>query len=144
MTKPPSRRPLKRCASRRNALALPSKWVMSAQNPGLTLSFSERPLPSVKNVCIAFSPECPNGGLPMSCARHAVLTIVPICGNSVSASSGLCFITPWATSLPSESPTLATSRLWVRRLCTKILPGKGNTWVLFCMRLNGAENISRS
>ena len=49
-----------------------------------------------------------------------------------------------ATSEPSDIPTLATSRLWVRRLCTKTLPGRGNTCVLFCRRRKGAEKIRRS
>lgn len=44
----------------------------------------------------------------------------------------------------SERPTLDTSRLWVRRLCTNTLPGSGNTCVLFCMRRKAAENIRRS
>ena len=93
---------------------------------------------------MAFSPECPNGGLPMSWARQAVLTIVPICVKSVSASSGCLLTRAASTSLPSDMPTLATSRLWVSRLCTKMLPGSGNTCVLFCIRRKGAEKISRS
>ena len=80
----------------------------------------------------------------MSWARHAVLTMVPISSNSVPASVGSRLIISCATSLPSDIPTLATSRLWVSLLCTKMLPGRGNTCVLFCMRRNGAENIRRS
>jgi hypothetical protein len=58
--------------------------------------------------------------------------------------SGYLFIKPRATLFPMDLPTQETSRLWVRRLCTNILPGSGNTCVLFCNRRNGAENISRS
>ena len=36
------------------------------------------------------------------------------------------------------------SRLWVSRLCTKTLPGRGNTCVLFCKRRKGAEKMRRS
>ena len=97
-----------------------------------------------KNVDIAFSPECPKGGLPISCAKHAIATTVPISSISVPASSGWRRITSLATSLPRDIPTLATSRLCVRRLWTKILPGKGNTCVLFCSRRNGAEKMRRS
>lgn len=35
--------------------------------------------------------------------------------------------------VPSDRPIQETSRLWVRRLCTKILPGSGNTWVYFAV-----------
>ncbi len=145
ITKPPGRRPRNWCVSRRNALALPSKCVMSDQNAGDTFSCRKRPAPSVKNVWMAFSPECPKGGLPRSWARQAVDTICPISSNSVPRSSGWrSFISRRATSLPSDIPTLATSSECVSRLCTKTLPGNGNTCVLFCSRRNGAENIMRS
>ena len=93
---------------------------------------------------MAFSPEWPNGGFPMSWARHAVLTMVPISGSIVSVKWLFPAIMRAATSLPSDIPTLATSSEWVRRLCTKMLPGSGNTCVLFCSRRNGAEKMSRS
>ena len=93
---------------------------------------------------MARSPECPNGGFPKSCAKHAAETMAPISDMWVSASSG-CFDKSWvAMVLPNERPTQDTSKLWVRRLWTKILPGSGKTWVLFCKRRKGAENISRS
>ena len=70
--------------------------------------------------------------------------MVPISSKSVPRSSGCDSISTLATSLPSDMPTLATSRECVRRLCTKMLPGKGNTCVLFCKRRNGAEKMRRS
>ena len=93
---------------------------------------------------MARSPECPKGGLPRSCARQAAETMAPISGRKLSASSGLRERMPRATSLPKERPTHDTSRLCVRRLWTKTLPGRGNTWVLFCRRRKGAEKIRRS
>ena len=93
---------------------------------------------------MAFSPECPKGGFPRSWARHAADTMEPISVMCVSESAGCFFRSSAATSFPNERPTHETSRLWVRRLCTKMLPGSGNTWVLFCRRRNGAEKISRS
>ena len=57
MTKPPLRRPSNWWVSRRKALALPSKWVMSSQNSLLTMRRKSLPGPSVKKVWMAFSPE---------------------------------------------------------------------------------------
>ena len=128
----------------RKALAFPSKWVMSSQNFLLTLSLTASPAPSVKKVWMAFSPEWPNGGLPKSWARQAALTMVPISSKRVSFNSGRFSMMRREISLPSDIPTLATSRLWVRRLCTKMLPGRGNTWVLFCKRRKAEEKIRRS
>ena len=54
------------------------------------------------------------------------------------------FVSILATSFPKDMPTDATSRLCVSRLCTKMLPGSGNTCVLFCSLRNGAEKMSLS
>ena len=144
ITNPPGLLPLNWCVSSLKAFALPSKCVMSSQNASDTCPRSPLPAPSVKNVCTAFSPLCPKGGFPRSCARHAVATICPICSTSESFSSGLFLTSSCATSLPSDIPTLATSSECVSLLCTKMLPGSGNTCVLFCSRRNGAEKISLS
>ncbi len=93
---------------------------------------------------MAFSPEWPKGGLPMSCAKQAALTIVPISSNKVPFSSGCILLNSWTTSFPNDMPTHATSKLWVSRLCTNTEPGSGNTCVLFCNLRKGAEKISRS
>ena len=77
-------------------------------------------------------------------ARQAVATLCPISGMRLSMKSGFLAHRCWLTSLPSDMPTLATSSEWVRRLCTKTLPGRGNTCVLFCRRRKGAEKIRRS
>ena len=95
------------------------------------MSLRKLPAPSVKKVWMAFSPECPKGGLPISWARHAVATICPISSNRVPCSSGCFRVMARATSHPNDIPTLATSKLCVNLLWTKMLPGRGNTWVLF-------------
>ena len=92
---------------------------------------------------VARSPECPNGGLPMSWARQAAETMEPISGKLTLPSGYFC-IRPLATLLPNERPTQETSKLCVKRLCTNILPGRGNTCVLFCKRRKGEEKIRRS
>ena len=150
MANPPFRRPSNWCVSSRNAFAFPSKCVKSSHSieescsPSGCLSFKNCPLPSEKKVDMARSPECPKGGLPKSCARQAAETIEPISGRKDSCSSGWRSRIAFATSFPNERPTQDTSRLCVSRLCTKILPGKGNTWVLFCSRRKGAEKMRRS
>ena len=93
--------------------------------PGETSSFTAFPAPSLKKVCMAFSPEWPKGGLPKSCAVQAALTIVPISSKRVSFSSGRFSMIRFEMSLPNDIPTLDTSRLWVSRLCTKIEPEQG-------------------
>ena len=75
----------------------------------------------------------------MSWANPAVCTMVPISSNSVPRSSGCRSMSRVATSSPSDLPSDDTSRECVSRLCTNTLPGSGNTWVLFCNRLKGAE-----
>ena len=77
----------------------------------------------------------------MSWARQADDTMVPISSKKESLNSGWRLSSSAITPSPSDFPTLATSRLCVRRLCTKMLPGSGNTCVLFCIRRNGAEKI---
>lgn len=59
----------------------------------------------------------------MSCAKQAVATMV---GISVAArlSIRLLLAKYSATKLAIERPTLATSKLWVNLLCTKISPGR--------------------
>ena len=134
----------------RKAFAFPSKCVKSSHSigescsPSGCFSCSLCPFPSEKNVEIARSPECPKGGLPNSCARQAADTIEPISGRKELSSSGWRSRIALATSLPKDRPTQDTSRLCVSRLCTKILPGSGNTCVLFYRRRNGAENMRRS
>lgn len=86
-----------------------------------------------------FFPGMAEGGLPKSCARQAADTIEPISGRNESYSSGWRVSIALDTSLPNERPTHETSRLCVKRLWTKILPGRGNTCVLFCRRRKGAE-----
>ena len=53
--------------------------------------------------------------------------------------SGCLSVRRRATSSPSDLPSDDTSNEWVRRLWTKMLPGRGNTCVLFCKRRKGAE-----
>ena len=95
-------------------------------------------------MAIAFSPEWPNGGFPRSWAKQAAETIAPISDTWVEASSGCLARSLVAMESPSDLPTQDTSRLWVNRLCTKMLPGSGNTCVLFCKRRKGAEKMRRS
>ena len=92
---------------------------------------------------MARSPEWPKGGFPISWARQAAETIEPISGK-FTLSPGYFCIKAFAILFPSERPTQETSKLCVNRLWTNILPGKGNTCVLFCKRRKGEENISRS
>lgn len=93
------------------------------------------PVPSVLSLLVfahslrrskrrSLSPECPNGGFPISWARQAADTMEPISGKLILP-SGYFWISPFATLLPNERPTQDTSRLCVSRLCTKILPGRG-------------------
>ena len=149
-TNPPLRRPSNWWVRMRKAFAFPSKCVKSSHSigescsPSGCFSCSLCPFPSEKNVEMARSPECPKGGLPKSCARQAADTIEPISGRKELSSSGWRSRIALATSFPKDRPTQDTSRLCVSRLCTKILPGSGNTCVLFCRRRNGAENMRRS
>ena len=142
---PPFRRPINWCVSKRMALALPSKCTKSSHRPpsARTRASSCRPAPSEENAEIARSPECPNGGLPMSCARQAAETIDPISCRLVASPPYFC-IRRVAIFVPSDRPTHDTSKLCVSRLCTKMLPGRGKTCVLFCNRRKGEEKISRS
>jgi hypothetical protein len=43
--------------------------------------------------------------------------------------------------LPKLLPTEETSRECVNLLCTKTLPGRGKTWVLFCNLLKAEEKL---
>ena len=79
----------------------------------------------------------------MSCAKQAAETMEPISGK-LMLPSGYFRINPFETLLPSERPTQETSKLWVNRLCTKMLPGSGKTCVLFCSLRKGDEKIRRS
>ncbi len=93
---------------------------------------------------MAFSPECPKGGFPMSCARAAAATIAP---KSLAwypwmvCRCGYFSISFAPTFLPSVLPTTLTSKLWVSLVCTKSVWDKGMTWVLSCKLLNSEEKI---
>ena len=70
---------------------------------------------ALKKLLIVSSPEWPKGGLPKSCAKQAEATMVSM-SDWRSFSSG-CFLDSFSTVRQAmERPTLATSRLWVRRL----------------------------
>ena len=145
MASPPSRRPRNWWASRRNELALPSKFTKSFHSASESRGLMACPRPSEKYVAMVRSPECPKGGLPMSWARHAAPTISTMWLSFSAAAVPAYFGCSWIyTSLASDLPTLDTSRLCVRRLWTKMLPGSGNTCVLFCNRRKGDEKTSRS
>jgi len=58
--------------------ALPSKQVKSAYSEMESATLYFNPSPSVKYEAMAFSPECPKGGFPKSCARQAAATMSPI------------------------------------------------------------------
>src|SRR5665647_3155250 len=77
----------------------------------------------------AFSPLCPNGGWPMSCARQAVSTM--------SGSS--------PRRRASSRPIWATSSEWVSRLRAKSSPAVGlSTWVFAARRRSALECSSRA
>src|SRR5262245_15454906 len=62
--------------------------------------------------CMAPSPECPNGGLPISCASAPTATTVPSSAAESPSSSPLSFKC-FPMRVPSDRPTLAASRLCV-------------------------------
>ena len=67
----------------------------------------------------------PGGVTGISILLHTITGIST--GTWVFANSE-CLAMSWlAMDVPSERPTHDTSRLWVRRLCTKTLPGSGKT-----------------
>ena len=89
------------------------------------------------------SPECPKGGFPISWAKQAAAIRAPMSEGVLfsktfftTSSSSLSSIN-FATNLPKERPTDATSKLCVKRVCTKSNSGKGITCVLSCSLLKG-------
>ena len=80
----------------------------------------------------------------MSCARQPAEMMEPISVMLSGRLSPYFSLRSFATALPNERPTQDTSRLCVSLLCTKILPGRGNTCVLFCSLRKGEEKMSRS
>ena len=111
MTNPPFLRPKNWWVSIRKALAFPSKCVKSSHSIEERCDFNAKPFPSEKYVEIAFSPECPKGGFPKSCARHAAETIEGISDMYESFNSGCLDNNCKETELPKERPTQDTSKL---------------------------------
>jgi len=103
------------------------------------------PAPVLKYSAIAFSPEWPKGGLPISWARQAAATTSPK-WNFVKSFFNFGFRPSIRspTKLPSDLPTTETSKLWVNLVWTKSLSGRGNTCVLSCNLLKAGENTIRS
>ena len=104
------------------------------------------PFPDLKYSPIAFSPECPKGGFPMSCITEAAATIAPksLKVYPKSAKFGWRSNKTFPTFLPRVRPTTETSKLCVKRVCTKSVSESGITWVLSCRLLKADENIIRS
>src|SRR5579872_7602810 len=78
---------------------------------------------------MAFSPEWPKGGLPISCNKHDVATIVPM---SLATMGKLGYLRsmPAAAPSPRERPMVATSIECVSRVRTKSCGSKENTCAL--------------
>ena len=74
--KPPSI-PRRSAVKTENPLALPSKSIKSCHCLGVSWSLYCCPFPIEKYSPMAFSPEWPKGGFPMSCANEAAATIAP-------------------------------------------------------------------
>src|SRR5690606_24411919 len=94
-------------------LALPSKSIKSWYSLSVSCSRYFFPFPFKKNSPIAFSPECPNGGFPISWANDAAATIAPksLISYPKSFRYGYFSRINLPTLLPNERPTTETSRL---------------------------------
>ena len=60
-----------------NPLAFPSKSIRSWYSFAVSCALYFTPSPDLKYSPIAFSPECPKGGFPISCMTEAAATIAP-------------------------------------------------------------------
>jgi hypothetical protein len=78
-----------------------------------------------------FSPECPKAG-SISCANEAAATIAKIIHMKpcTSFKYGYFSIIFFPTKRPKERPTTETSKLCVKRVCTKSILESGITCVL--------------
>jgi hypothetical protein len=79
---------------------------------------------------IAFHPECPNGGFPISCANEAAATIAPNHSyeNRALLLNGIFLNYFLSNQSSKERPTTETSKLCVS-LCTKSVLDSGITCV---------------
>ena len=136
MTNPPSRRPWKRCVRRRKALAFPFEVFPI---PGAQAA-SVAAFPSLKNTEWLSLRNVERTDCPCREPDRAALTMVPISSKRASPQFRMRLHQhPCHIIAERHAPRLPTSKECVRRLCTKMLPGKGNTCVLFCKRRNGSR-----